>query len=66
MPVKKGEEPMEKVTIRLFVGDKDRVQAYYPTAGHNEVIRKLVRKHLKMLDAEAEKRIEQVEVAPHD
>lgn len=40
----------EKVVIRLYRGDKDRLAAAYPTVGYNVVIRTLVSKHLRKLD----------------
>lgn len=40
-----------KVTIRLHKGDKERLDAYFPHLGYNAVIRVIVRKALKALDA---------------
>jgi len=40
-----------KVSLRLFSGDTERLQAYYPKLGYNRVIRTLVAEHLKRLDA---------------
>ncbi len=37
--------------MRLFSGDTERLQAYYPKLGYNRVIRTLVAEHLKRLDA---------------
>ena len=41
---------LEKVTLRLFTGDKSRLEDYYPTVGYNAIVRKLVHAHLKKLD----------------
>lgn len=43
------EEELEKVTIRLFNGDKDDIMAFYPKLGYNKAIRILVRKHVRAL-----------------
>lgn len=48
------ERDTEKRTIRLYVGDSDRLSAYYPQLGYNAVIRALVSEHLKTLDAKLE------------
>lgn len=34
----------EKVTIRLYTGDKDWLSAMFPNIGYNKVIRELVHK----------------------
>ncbi len=47
MPRRK--EDLEKVTVRLHTEDKGDIDEFYPTLGHNKVIRKLVSNHLKQL-----------------
>ena len=44
---------IEKVTLRLFEGDKERLGEYYTDVGYQKVIRNLVRQHLEMLDRQA-------------
>lgn len=46
----KVDEELEKVTVRLFDGDREALQNYYPSLGYNKAIRTLVRKHLRALD----------------
>lgn len=41
---------LQKVSIRLFRGDKDRLDAYFPQLGYNAAIRLIVRKALRALD----------------
>ena len=43
----------EKITLRIFAGDKQRIQSYYPDLWYQQVIRQLLRQHLEMLDAQA-------------
>ena len=43
-------ENLEKVTIRLFAGDAERLQAYFPTVGYNRAIRTHIHRLLKHLD----------------
>lgn len=42
--------------IRLYAGDKERLLAYYPKAGYNKAIRRIVHEHLAKLDAKFEQR----------
>lgn len=49
-------EPLVKKTIRLFSGDTERLDEYYPKVGHNRAIRALVRRHLTALDAKVNQR----------
>lgn len=39
-----------KVTVRLYDGDAERLQRFYPTTAYSEVIRELVRQHLTRLE----------------
>lgn len=48
-------EDLEKVTVRLFRGDKDEIDAMFPNLGHNRVIRQLVRNLLKGIKERAQK-----------
>lgn len=41
---------LQKVTIRLNSGDRDRLHQYYPRLGYNAAIRKLVSAHLRKCD----------------
>lgn len=43
--------------VRLYSGDRARLESYYPQAGYNKVIRQLVRNHLSKLDAKFEQRV---------
>lgn len=45
----------EKVTIRLFRGDKDRLAELFPTIGYNGVIRQLVRNFIKGVEEKAQR-----------
>lgn len=44
---------LEKVTLRLFRGDKDRLQEKYPTLGYNSAARQIIKNHLRVLDEKA-------------
>lgn len=56
----------ELVTIRLFDGDKKRLEEYYPSVGYNRVIRTLVRKHIKSLDEKFSQRLSKEEFVDDD
>jgi len=43
-------KPLEKITLRVFKGDIDRMSKYYPKVGYNRAIRTLISEHLKVLD----------------
>ncbi len=43
-------QALEKVTIRLRLGDKEWLDSVYPNAGHNKVIRALVANHRKAVE----------------
>ena len=47
----------EKKTIRLFVGDADAMNRFYPEAGYNRAIRTLVRQHLRSLEERLSRRL---------
>jgi hypothetical protein len=42
-------ENLEKVTVRLYIGDKEELNSFYPQLGYNKVVRKLITDHLKKL-----------------
>lgn len=56
MPQKEKGEFEKLPGVRLYLGDRDRLEAYYPKAGYNRVIRRLVRQHLDRMDAKFEQR----------
>lgn len=43
--------------VRLYKGDRARLEQWYPKAGYNKIIRRLVSEHLAKLDAKFEQRI---------
>lgn len=46
-----------KKTIRLYAGDTEELDGFYPTLGYNAVIRELVRRHLKRLRERTNRRL---------
>lgn len=44
---KRDPRPLEKVAVRLFMGDKDELQRLYPKAGYNMAIREIVHQHVR-------------------
>lgn len=44
---------LEKVTLRLFRGDKDRLQELYPTLGYNSAARQIIKNHIRILEEKA-------------
>jgi hypothetical protein len=53
--VPKPKQDLEKVTIRIFAGDREALEDLYPNADYNKVIRTLVRKHIRLLQEQANK-----------
>lgn len=43
------DEPLKKVTIRIFDSDARDLKRYYPDMGYNLILRMLVRRHLQEL-----------------
>lgn len=48
------DEPIEKVTLNLFKGDKDRLTELHGKLGYGKVIRELVRGHIRRVEAKAQ------------
>lgn len=46
-------ESLHKHTLNLYEGDYARLQSYYPEVGAGVVIRKIIRKHLEVLDSKS-------------
>ncbi len=38
----KVKSPLEKVTLNLFVGDKDTLQSFFPAKGYSVALRELI------------------------
>jgi len=55
-------QSLEKVTLRLFAGDKERIDELFPTMGHNKAIRLIVRKFIKEQQEARNKAAGKVEV----
>lgn len=54
----KGDAPtFEKKTIRLFKGDAEAMNRFYPQAGYNRAIRTLVHQHLRALEEKLSRRL---------
>lgn len=50
---------LEKVTIRLHAGDKDKLNDYYPHVGYNVVIRELVRNFIRKIEEKTSRQSEE-------
>ena len=46
---------LEKVTLRLFKGDRERVQKFFPGVDYNVAIRNIISKTLKGLEEKESK-----------
>ena len=46
----KESNELKKVTVRIFASDHSVLVSAYPSLGHNEIIRRLVRKHCRQLE----------------
>lgn len=61
-----SQEPdkLEKITLRLYLGDIRTLSDFYPKTGYNRVIRALVRRHVRALKEKdsTESRISTVEI----
>jgi hypothetical protein len=45
-------EPLQKHTLHLFEGDYQRLQNLYPELGAAIIIRRIVREHIKGIEAQ--------------
>ena len=52
--MKKAEHDLQKVTLNLFEGDLERLQALYPDVGGGPIIRRLVRSFIEQIERGAE------------
>ncbi len=46
---KKNDHKLVKITIRIFEGDKEELDEFYPLIGHNRAMREVIHKHIKLL-----------------
>jgi hypothetical protein len=53
---------LHKHTLHLFEGDYELLGQYYESLGAAKIIRTLVRKHLKALEAKTEQALPEIEV----
>jgi hypothetical protein len=63
---KNPKEDLEVVTLRLYQGDKDRLDEYYPQLGYNKIVRLIVRNHLQRLDKKVERALSPSKINPID
>lgn len=61
----KYDRETELVTIRLWAGDKAKLDMYHPALRHNRVIRALVEAHIKQVELKAQKATSAVEFNPN-
>lgn len=55
---------MEKISCRLFGGDRSTLQRFYPRAGYNQVIRALVHKHCRQLEENLNQELAKIKLTP--
>ena len=60
MSRKRERKPLEKVTLNLFKGQKERLQALHPNLDYSKVVRELIEGHFARVDAKAPKILEEV------
>jgi hypothetical protein len=46
----KDKLPLQTVTLRLYLGDFEKMQGFYPTAKANKAIRMLVHRHVRRME----------------
>lgn len=51
-----SEKEQEKVTLRLFRGDKEKLTAMFPGIGYNKAVRHIVHNFIKGVEEKAMKR----------
>ncbi len=54
--MRKSDERLAKITLRVFAADVSEIRRFYPKAGLSLAVRSIVRKHLRQRQ-EAENRI---------
>lgn len=50
----------EKISIRLFRGDKEKIAQLYPHIGYNKAIRNIVRNFIKNVEASANEKLARI------
>lgn len=55
--MKRSEFPIKKHTIRLYEGDTEKLDLFYPELGHNAVIRETVHRLVKRTEERYNRRI---------
>lgn len=45
-------EELKKHTLHLYAGDFDKLASFYPDLGPSVAVRRIIRKHLKQLEAQ--------------
>lgn len=54
----------EKITIRLYSGDRERIQRFFPGLPYQQALREIVKAHLDKIQARYEKDIAERHPAP--
>ena len=54
---------MKKVTLRLFSLDVEVLKQFYPEIGYNHIVRALVHRHARQLEANAKQRLSKSELS---
>ena len=55
-------KPLRKVTVRLYEGDIERINALYPDMGHNKFVRELVHAKLRVEENKRNKTVAAIEL----
>ena len=55
-------EDLEKVTLRLTRGAKEKINGFFPTVGYNIVIRKITDNFIKKIEERASQNLEPVDI----
>lgn len=50
-------QDLEKVTVRLNRGDKNKIETFFPEVGYNRIVRALVSDFIKKVEEKAQRTI---------
>lgn len=62
VPDRSVEEPMKKVTVRLFASDDEYLKEVYGELGYNKAIRMIIRNHIRFVQERANRRLSNQEL----
>ena len=58
----RSDHPLKMYSLRLYEGDPERLQDFYPRKGYATIIRSLIRHHIRKIEERAERRTKDIDI----